>query len=98
MSADKQYRASKQIRMKKASSNVTASFVLGILSIVLCAVPLMLIGSVIGLMLEKESERWDYHSLQTPAKVLCIIGTVLCSLMIAALIVAYFVFRILSKG
>ena len=84
--------------MKKASANAAASLVLGIVSIVLCAVPVMLVAAVIGLMLEKESERWAYHRYQTPARVLCIIGIVMCCLAIAAIIILFFVFRILSRG
>ena len=47
----------------------------------------MLVGSVIGLVLNAESERIGYHKLQVPARVLCIIGTVMCSLAIIAIII-----------
>jgi len=50
----------------------------------------------VGLMLEKESERWGYHSYQAPAKVLCIIGIVLCSLAIAAILAFLFTAGILA--
>ena len=85
-----------QMRAQKASVRAVASFVLGICSIVLCAVPIMLIAAVVGLMLEKESERWGYHRYQAPAKVLCIIGIVLCSLAIAAIRAFLFVAGILA--
>ena len=99
MPADRRNRASaEQMRLKKASANATASLVLGIVSIVLCAVPVMLIAAVIGLMLEKESERWAYHRYQTPGKVLCIIGIIMSALAIAGIILLFFVFRILSRG
>ena len=74
-----------------------ASFVLGILSVVLCAVPFMLIAAIVGLILEKESERMGYHSLQTPAKVLCILGIVFCALGMAAIIIFVFIMGILGR-
>lgn len=76
---------------------VTASFVLGIASIVLCVAPFMLIAAIVGLLLEKESERMGYYYLQKPAKVLCIIGIVLCSIAIAAIITVIFVLGIISR-
>lgn len=85
-----------QVYIQQASVRAVASFVLGICSIVLCAVPIMLIGAVVGLMLEKESERWGYHRYQAPAKVLCIIGIVLCSLSIAAILAILFAAGILA--
>ena len=98
MPADTRNKAGEQFRMKKASGNAVASLVLGIISIVLCVVPIMLVAAVVGLMLEKESERWDYHPYQAPAKVLCIIGIILSSLAIVVILLAVFVFRILSRG
>ena len=99
MPADRRNKVSaEELHRKKASANATASLVLGIISIVLCPVPVMLVAAVVGLMLEKESERWDYHYFQTPARVLCIIGIILCSLAIAGVILFFFVFRILSRG
>ena len=74
-----------------------AAFVLGIASIVLCMLPFMLIGAVVGLILEKESERIGWHSLQKPAKILCIIGIVLCSLAILAIITVIFVLGVISR-
>ena len=74
-----------------------AAFVLGIASVVFCVVPFMLIGAIIGLTLEKESERMGYHNLQTPAKVLCILGIVFCALAIAAIIIFVFVMGILGR-
>ena len=74
-----------------------AALVLGIASIVLCVLPFMLIGAVVGLILESESERIGYHSLQKPAKILCIIGIVLCSLAILAVIMFIFVMGVLSR-
>ena len=85
-----------QMRVQKASVRAVASFVLGICSIILCAVPCMLIAAVVGLMLEKDSVRWGYHRYQAPAKVLCIIGTVLCSLAIAAILAILFAAGILA--
>jgi len=85
-----------QMRAQKTSVRAVASFVLGICSIVLCAVPCMLIAAVVGLMLEKESERWGYHNFQAPAKILCIIGTILCSLAIAAILAILFAAGILA--
>ena len=79
------------------SGRAIAAFVLGIVSVVLCVVPFMLIAAVVGLTLENESERMGYHSLQTPAKVLCILGIVLCGLAIAAIIILVFVFGILAR-
>lgn len=74
-----------------------ASFVLGIASIVLCVLPFMLVGAVVGLMLEKESEYAGYHHLQKPGKILCTIGTILCSLVIIAIIVLVFVLGVISR-
>ena len=74
-----------------------AAFVLGIASIVLCFLPFMLIGSVVGLILEKESERLGYHQLQQAAKILCIIGIVLDSLVILAIILFVFVMGVISR-
>ena len=99
MPADRRNRTTaEEMRRKKVSVNATASLVLGIVSVVLCVVPVMLVAAVLGLMLEKESERWDYHRFQTPGKVLCIIGIVMCSLAIVGIILLFFVFRILSRG
>ena len=75
----------------------TAAFVLGIASIVLCVLPFMLIGAVVGLMLEKESEHTGYHRLQKPAKILCIIGIVLCCLAIAVILGIVFALGIISR-
>ena len=74
-----------------------AAFILGIVSIVLCPLPFMLIAAVVGLLLERESERTGYHSLQKPARILCIIGIVLCSLAIAAIITVIFVLGVISR-
>ena len=79
------------------SGRAIASFVLGIISVVMCVVPFMLIAAIVGLILEKESENMGYHSLQTPAKVLCILGIILCGLAIAAIIILVFVFGILAR-
>ena len=75
----------------------TAAFVLGIASIVLCVLPFMLMAGVVGLLLEKESERTGYHCLQKPAKILCIIGIVMCSIAIAAILAGVFIMGILSR-
>ncbi|MBQ9033027.1 MAG: hypothetical protein IJ106_16495, partial [Parasporobacterium sp.] len=84
MPANKAAYKKKNIRLDagRAAGRATAAFVLGIASIVLCGIPLMLAAAVVGLSLEKESERWGYHQLQFPAKVLCIIGTILSALAI----------------
>lgn len=86
MSEYKKYKNKRYVKVTPAS-RATAAFVLGILSIVLCCVPIMLVGSVVGLVLNAESERIGYHKLQVPARVLCIIGTVMCSLAIIAIII-----------
>ena len=74
-----------------------AAFVLGIVSIALCGAPFMLIAAIVGLLLEKESERTGYHRLQVPARILCIIGIVLCSLVIAGILCVIFVLGVLSR-
>lgn len=56
----------------------------------------MLVGSVVGLVLNGESERIGYHKLQLPARILCIIGTVLCSLAIIAIIIIAVALGVLS--
>lgn len=86
------------VRQKMAANRAIASFVLGIASIVLCVAPIMLVAAVVGLMLEKESENLGEHSLQSTAKILCIIGIVLCSVVILALLVALITAGILSRG
>ena len=73
-----------------------AAFVLGIASIALCVLPFMLIAAVVGLLLERESERTGYHSLQKPAGILCIIGIVLCSLAIVAILGILFVLHVIA--
>lgn len=85
-------------QQKLAASRAVASFVLGIASVVLCMVPIMLVAAVIGLMLEKESQRLGRHTLQMPAKVLCIIGIVLCSAVILGLLITLLAAGILSRG
>ena len=85
-------------RQKLAAGRAVASFVLGIASVVLCMVPIMLVGAVVGLMLEKESRRLGEHPLQTPAKILCIVGIVLCSIMILGLLIVLLTAGILSRG
>ena len=85
-------------QQKMAAGRAKASFVLGIASAALCVVPIMLVAAVIGLMLERESERMGEHFLQTPAKVLCIIGIVLCSLVILGILIALLAAGILSRG
>ena len=82
---------------QKASARAVASFVLGILSVVLCGIPIMLVAAVVGLMTEKESERFGYHRFQAPARILCIIGIVLCSLAIIGLLLGFFVLGVLSR-
>ena len=74
-----------------------ASFVLGIVSIVFFAVPVMLIAAVVGLLLERESERIGYHSLQPAARILCIVGIVLCSCAIVGFLVLIFIVGILAR-
>ena len=74
-----------------------AAFVLGIASIVGCIAPFMLVAAVVGLLLEKESERAGEHPLQTAARVLCILGIVLCSIVIVIILVGIFVAGILSR-
>ena len=74
-----------------------AAFVLGIASIVLCGAPFMLIAAIVGLLLEKESERTGSHTLQLPAKILCIIGIVLCSLVIVGILFVILVLGVLSR-
>ena len=93
-----EYRKHKRKRYVRVTpaSRATAAFVLGILSIVFCCVPIMLVGSVVGLVLNGESERIGYHKLQLPAKILCIIGTVLCSLAIIAIIIIAVALGVLS--
>jgi len=86
------------LRQKMAESRAVTSFVLGIVSVVLCALPIMLVAAVVGLMMVRESQRLGEHALQTPAKILCIIGIVLCSLVILALLAALFTAGILSRG
>lgn len=94
-----QYNSSGNDRMipPAPAGRVIASLVLGIASILLCVVPFMLIAAVIGVTLERESEREGWHKLQKPALILCIIGIILCSLAIAALLVGIFVLGILSR-
>ena len=91
-----EYKKIKKYVKVTPASRATAAFVLGIVSIVLCCVPIMLIGSVVGLVLEAESERIGYHKLQLPAKILCIIGTILCSLAIVAIIIIAVVLGVIS--
>ncbi len=91
-----EYKKNKKYVKVTPASRATAAFVLGIVSIVLCCVPIMLIGSVVGLVLEAESERIGYHKLQLPAKILCIIGTILCSLAIVAIIIIAVVLGVIS--
>lgn len=74
-----------------------ASFGLGIASIVLCMVPLMLVAAVVGLMMVNESERAGFHRLQKPGKILCIIGVVLCSLVIIGIIVSAVSIGVISR-
>ena len=87
--------------MEKAPADpagrAVAAFVLGIVSVALCVLPFMLIAAIVGLTLEKESEHMGYHSLQIPAKVLCILGIVLCGMAIAAVLILVFVFGVLAR-
>ncbi len=85
-------------QQQMAASRSVASFVLGIASVALCVVPIMLVAAVAGLMLEKESQRLGVHPLQKPAKILCIIGIVLCSIVILGLLIALLAAGILSRG
>ncbi|MCF0228803.1 MAG: hypothetical protein HUJ76_03810 [Parasporobacterium sp.] len=78
------------------AGKAVAALVLGILSIVFCALPIMLVGAVVGLMLERDSKRIGFHHLQSPAKVLCIVGCVLCSIVIIAIIAAVLAMGILA--
>lgn len=79
------------------AGRTAAALILGIASIVLCPLPFMLIAAVVGLWLERESERTGYNSLQKPAKILCIIGIVMCALAIAALALMIFVLGVISR-
>ena len=87
--------------MEEAPANpagrAVAAFVLGIVSVAMCMLPFMLIAAIVGLTLEKESEHMGRHSLQTPAKVLCILGIVLCGLAIAVVLILVFVFGVLAR-
>ena len=78
------------------AGRATAAFVMGIASIVLCVIPFMIIAAIVGLTFEKESELLGRHKLQAPARILCIIGIVLCALAIAAIIILVFVMGILA--
>lgn len=83
---------------ERGTGRTIAAFVLGIASIAVCFAPFMLIAAVVGLLLEKDAEREGYHHLQRPARILCIIGIILCSLVIIAIIVVLLTAGILSRG
>ena len=81
-----------------AAGRAVTSFILGIVSTVCCVVPIMLVAAVVGLLLERESERMGEHPLQTPARVLCIVGIVLCSIAILVILALVFVAGVVSRG
>ena len=85
-------------RVKPAdpSSKTITAFVFGIASILLCFIPIMLVVAVLGIMTERDSEILGYHRLQTPARILCIIGTVLCSVVIVAIIIVVLALGVIS--
>lgn len=95
--AEKDRNELKTVYHNSPSGRTIASFVLGIISIVLCPLPFMLIAAVVGLLLEKEGERTGFHQLQPAARILCIIGIILCSLCICAILVLIFVVGVLRN-
>ena len=91
-----EYENKTEYRTVSPAGRATAAFALGIASIVLCVIPFMIIAAIVGLTFERESEMLGYHKLQTPARILCIIGIVMCALAIAAIIILVFVMGILG--
>ena len=81
-----------------ASRKSVISFVLGMISVVCCPIPIMLVAAVAGLLLERESEHLGEHHLQKPARILCILGIILCSMIILAILVFVLTAGILSRG
>ena len=79
------------------SGRSIAAFILGIASIVLCVLPIMLVAAVVGLSLERDSELDGFHKLQYPARILNIIGIVLCSAVIVLILILIFVVGILAR-